>query len=183
MKCQVLFFCLVLCSLSAVAQQDDDGHDTFHPHHTLGLMISHTQISEGVQSDGHRKWLSLPSWALNYNYKFSRKWAIGLHNDIVVEDFAVEEHLKSGDENTVLERSYPIASAVMASFKPGKHFSFLAGAGGEFAHTGNFFLIRIGAEYGYHINKNWELNANITNDLKINAYNSWAIGMGITRVF
>jgi hypothetical protein len=26
--------------------------------------------------------------------QIQRKWAIGLHNDIVLEDFAVEEHLK-----------------------------------------------------------------------------------------
>lgn len=157
-------------------------HTQFYPHHSLGLMISHTQISQGIQSDGDKKWLSLPSWAINYNYKFSPKWAVGLHSDIIVEDFAVEEHLKSSGNKT-LERSYPIACAVMASYKPGKYFSFMAGAGGEFAHTGDLFLVRVGVEYGYHLSKDYEINANITNDLKINAYNSWAIGLGVTRIF
>jgi hypothetical protein len=144
-------------------------------------MMSHTQISQGVQSDGNNKWLSLPSWGINYNYKFSPKWAVGLHTDIVVEDFAVEEHLKSSN-GEVLERSYPVATAVMFSYKPGKHFSYMLGSGGEFAHTGNLFLLRVGIEYGYHLSNNWELNANLTNDLKVNAYNSWAIGFGIARV-
>ena len=27
----------------------------------------------------------------------------------------------------------------------------------------------------------WELVANITNDLKVDAYNSWSIGLGIAR--
>jgi hypothetical protein len=160
----------------------EETHAEFHPHHTLGVMISHTQISQGVQANGDKKWLSLPSWAINYNYKFSKKWAIGLHNDIIVEDFAVEEHLKSSN-GQVLERSYPFASAIMVSYKPGKHFSYMLGSGGEFAHTGNLFLFRVGLEYGYHISKDWELNGNITNDVKWNAYNSWAIGLGITRVF
>lgn len=71
----------------------------------------------------------------------------------------------------------------MLSYKPGKHFSYMLGSGGEFAHTGNLFLVRVGVEYGFHISKDWELNGNITNDLKINAYNSWALGMGVTKVF
>ena len=167
-------------SLLDFAQHDD--HNIFHPHHALGLIISHTQVSQGVQANGNKKWLSLPSWGVNYNYKFSKKWAIGLHNDIVVEDFAVEDYLKSGSNN-ILQRSYPIATALMASFKPGNNFSYLFGAGGEFAHTGSFFLMRLGVEYSYHLNRKWELNAMVTNDLKINAYNSWAIGMGISRLF
>lgn len=38
----------------------------FHPHHTLGFMISHTQVSQGIQANGNKKWLSLPSWGINY---------------------------------------------------------------------------------------------------------------------
>lgn len=181
MRLIITTFIMFLSFEASVFAQDTE-HSPFHPHHTLGVMISHTQVSQGIQANGNKKWLSLPSWGINYNYKFSPKWAIGLHNDIIVEDFAVEEHLKSNG-GKILERSYPIASALMASYKPGKHFSFMGGAGGEFAHTGNLFLVRVGAEYGYHLTKDYEVNANITNDLRINAYNLWAIGMGITKIF
>jgi hypothetical protein len=180
MKTNYLVFIVFLLFYATVFSQEEI-HSKSHSYHTLGFMISHTQISQGVQENGDKKWLSLPSWAINYNYKFSEKWAIGLHNDIVLEDFAVEEHLKSSN-GQVLERSYPIASAVMVSYKPGKYFSYMFGSGGEFSHTGNLLLLRVGLEYGYHISKDWELNANITNDLKINAYNSWAIGLGISRI-
>lgn len=54
--------------------------------------------------------------------------------------------------------------------------------GGEFSHTGNFFLVRIGLEYGIHISDDWEFNANLTNDLKLDAYNSFAYGIGVTRI-
>jgi hypothetical protein len=181
LKITALICGLLLTSATIVFSQQT-ANEAFHAQHSLGLVISHAQVTEGIKENGHKKWLSLPSWGLNYNYKFSPEWAIGLHNDIIVEDFEVEEHL-NGESDAILQRSYPIASAVMASYKPGKHFSYLLGTGGEFAHTGSFILIRIGAEYGYEINKHWELNANITNDLKINAYNSWAIGLGITRIF
>lgn len=165
--------------------QEDESQEVFHPHHTLGFMLSHTQIFQGVQNDGEKKWLALPSIALNYNYKFHEYWSIGLHNDIVIEDYEVAQHLRTGSssDNEILTRSYPIASAVVTSYKPGKHFSYLLGAGGEFAHSGNLFMIRVGIEYGLHMNQSWELNVNLVNDLKLNAYNSIAYGIGVTKVF
>jgi hypothetical protein len=176
-----VFITLFLTGTCVATIAQEKANHTFHPHHTLGIVVSHTQVSQGIQN-GDRKWLALPSWGINYNYKFSPKWAIGLHNDIIVESFTVTNHLKSGAGSEELERSYPIASAIVASYKPGKHFSFLMGSGGEFSHTGNLFLIRIGLEYGYHMNNKWELNANIVNDLRWNAYNSFAIGLGVTRI-
>jgi lipopolysaccharide assembly outer membrane protein LptD (OstA) len=99
----------------------------------------------------------------------------------VTETFKVEEHLNNNNVQTI-ERSFPLSSVLMTSYRPGKHFSYLIGVGGEFSHTGNLFLWRVGVEYGYEINEKWEINGNLTNDLKINSYNSWAIGLGITRV-
>lgn len=171
----LFFFCL----MKTFAQEHHS--NDFNPHHSIGFILSHTQISQGIQANGEKKWLSLPSWGINYNYKFNQKWAVGLHNDIVVEDFVVEQHLKSSG-GEVLERSYPIASAVIISYKPGTSLSYLFGVGGEFAHSENLLLVRIGIEYSYHLTGKWELNANITNDLKINAYNSWALGVGISRI-
>jgi hypothetical protein len=165
---------------NAIGQTTTD-HPVFKPHHTLGIAIGHTQISRGVQADGNKKRLALPNWAINYNYKFHPKWAIGLHNDIIFEDFEVEEHLRSSDTTVILKRSYPVASAVTGSFKPGKHVSFLLGIGGEFSHAGNLWLWRAGAEYSYHMNKNWELTAAFVNDFKIKAYNSYSISMGVAR--
>lgn len=155
-------------------------HDAETSKHSLSLIISHTQISQGIQSDGDRKWLSLPSWGLNYNYSLNKKWSLGLHTDIIVEDFAVEEHLKSSNSQT-LERAYPVATALMTTYKPGKHLSFVLGPGAEFAETGSLFLVRAGAEYGWEIGKEWELITLITNDYRFNAFNSWAIGLGVTK--
>ena len=173
-----LFFSFLFCGKIVSAQEEAS---EFKAHHSISLIISHTQISQGIQSDGDRKWLSLPSWGLNYNYVFHRNWALGLHTDIIVEDFAVEEHLKSSGGQT-LERAYPIALALMTTYKVGKHLSFVSGAGGEFANSGSLFLVRIGVEYSWHIGKDWELIALATNDYRFNAFNSWAIGLGVTRI-
>jgi hypothetical protein len=50
--------------------------------------------------------------------------AIGLHTDIIVEDFEVAEHLKSGSDK-ILERSYPISTTLLVSYKPPKHLTSL----------------------------------------------------------
>ncbi len=182
MKKILIIFSLSLFSFAVCAQHEEAGeHGEFHPHHMLGLVVSHTMLSEGVDASGHKNWKALPSWALNYNYRFHPKWAIGLHNDIITETFEVKDHLGSGHET--LERSYPIASAVMVSYKPGKHFNYMLGPGGEFAKEASYFLIRAGVEYECHISKGWELNAEINNDFKVNAYNSFGFGIGVTRVF
>jgi hypothetical protein len=178
---RIYYTLLVFLTFILQTYAQEEAQKQFQSQHTLGLIISHTNVSKGVDVNGDRKWLSLPSWAINYNYKFSPHWAIGLHNDIITETFEVEEHLSNKNVQTI-ERSYPLASVLMASYKPGKHFSCLLGSGGEFSHTGNLFLLRVGVEYGYEINEKWEINANLTNDFKINSYNSWAIGFGLTRV-
>jgi hypothetical protein len=47
------------------------------------------------------------------------KFAIGLHTDFIAETFKVEKDLESG-ENEVLERSFPIAPALVVIYKPGE---------------------------------------------------------------
>jgi len=105
--------------------------------------------------------------------------AIGLHNDIIVESFVVEHN-----DGTEIERSSPIASAIVGMFKPIKNFSIVLGVGGEFSKEENLFLIKAGIEYGHRIlHDNWEIITSLTNDLKLDAYNSWNIGFGIARRF
>lgn len=188
-KIFLILFLFIVSSLTSKAQENE--HKKFHSYHSLALFISHTQEIESSDEHSEQEWISLPSWSLDYNFKFSSKWSIGLHNDVVIETIEVEDTGVSENENesenkssnTEIETSYPFASAVMFSFKPGKHFSFLLGAGGEFVNSDSYFLVRTGAEYGYEISENWELNSNLTYDFKINTVNSLAIGLGITRIF
>lgn len=160
---------------NAFAQEQEN--EIFKPHHSLGFVVGHTHISEGSK-DGDKKWLTFPSFALDYNYVFSPNWSIGLHNDLIIESFKVET-----SDGEILERSSPFASAIVGGYKPGKHFTFQAGLGGEFAKEENFALTRLGVEYGLEIRNGWEFIANVVYDIKWNAYDSWAIGAGISKSF
>ena len=159
------------------AQETKGEEEVFHPHHELGLVVGHAQVFEGRDANGKKKVLSLPSWGIDYNYFFHPKWGIGLHTDIIIEKFEVE-----GENNgSVIERSRPIAPALMGVYKPTHHWSFLLGMGMEFAEEENFALTRAGIEYSGELPKRWEVFGSLGYDFKWNAYDTWTIGIGIAK--
>lgn len=173
-----LFF-LLLLSIHSHAQEESI-EETEKGVHRISLALCHNNISQGVK-DSDTKWLSLPAWSLDYDYWLSEKWAIGLHTDFIVEDFFVKTNLSGDDE--VLERSSPIAPAAVGIYKATKHSSFIFGAGAEFAKEENLFLNRIGYEWGTKITEDWELGITACYDFRWNAYDSYLIGIGISRKF
>ncbi|MEG0848351.1 MAG: hypothetical protein RSD71_05460 [Flavobacterium sp.] len=171
-----------LVSYSSVTAQESE-KKTFSPHHQIGISINHAHVFEGRDDEGNHEVLNLPAWGVDYTYQFHEKWAIGLHTDFIIEKFKVEKTYASGDDKETVERSYPIAPAVMGIYKPSESWSILLGFGGEFAKEENFFLTRAGVEYGYELPKDWEIFGTFSYDLKWNAYDSWGIGLGIAKNF
>ena len=178
----ILFLSLLpVFSNETIAQNIED--ETVRPHHQLGIAINHAHVFEGRNDNENKKVLNLPAWAIDYTYHFTEKWAIGLHNDIIIEKFKVEKNLESGEDKETVERSYPIAPAIMGIYKINGHWSFLLGMGGEFAKEENFILSRVGAEYGYEIHNGWEVFGTFSYDVKWSAYDSWGLGLGISKSF
>ena len=163
------------------AQENEE--KIFKPHHQIGISINHVHVFEGRDDKESRETLTLPAWGIDYTYQFHKKWAIGLHTDFIVEKFKVEKVYASGDDQETVERSYPIAPALMGIYKPNEHWSFLLGFGGEFAKEEDFFLTRAGVEYGYELPKGWEIFGTASYDFKWNAYDSWGIGLAIAKNF
>lgn len=166
----------------SLAQHHEDAKEPFRPHHSIGIVISHAQVFDGRDINGAKKVLSLPSWGLDYTFQFKPKWGIGLHTDIITETFEVEKHLENGGSGDIIERSYPIAPALMGIYKPGHHWSFLLGAGVEFAKEENFFLNRAGVEYSVELKKEWEIFGSLSYDFKWGGYDTWILGMGISKI-
>ena len=177
-------FCLCFFYLfsNEISAQESE-REQFKPHHQIGISINHVHVFEGQDDEGNRETLTLPAWGIDYTYQFHKKWAIGLHTDFIVEKFKVEKVYESGNNKETVERSYPIAPALMGIYKPSEHWSFLLGFGGEFAKEEDFFLTRAGAEYGYEISNGWEIFGTASYDFKWNAYDSWGIGLGIAKNF
>ena len=68
-------------------------------------------------------------------------------------------------------------------FKPHHRWKILGGYGVEMEKNENFQLIRIGAEYGIELPKNWELGFTFEYDFKINGYYTLLLGIGFTKKF
>lgn len=168
-------------------------HEEHHKKHAISLVISHTHIRSGVKNNTGDNWMALPSFGINYNYSFNEKWAIGLHNDIIIEEFTVEDPNANGNEVELhknedpeiegIERGRPIASAVMLTYKPHEHIALLAGGGMEFSKLENFALIRFGVEFPFHIPNNWEILGVMTYDINIDAYDGFTFGFGLAKLF
>jgi len=176
---QIIIFCFYFNN--SFSQHQEIKEEPFHPGHSLSIILSHAQVFDGRDINGEKKVLSLPSWGLDYTFQFKPKWGIGLHTDIITETFEVEKHLENGGSGEIIERSYPVAPAVMGIYKPGHHWSFLLGAGVEFAKEENFFLNRAGVEYNVEIKKTWEVFGSLSYDFKWGGYDTWLLGIGIAK--
>jgi hypothetical protein len=177
-KSLVCVVVLLLSNTCFVYSQTDHQEGVEHKQspHSISFSMSHTHISQGVKTNG-AKWLILPSFGFDYNYKFSSDWSLGIHNDLLVETYKI----LTSDGETELERTRPKVSILTAGFKPGKHLTYQIGVGGEFAKEENFFLTRIGIEYGHEVSENIEVFTNLVYDLKWGNYDSFVIGFGVTR--
>lgn len=174
---------------NAQAEQHAE-HDQHH--FSLAASIGHTHINSAINNEGDKEWLTLPSFGLNFNYRFNEKWGIGLHNDIIVEEFEVEdpnegeqpEAKSEVEESTAtIERGIPVSSAVVLMYQPLEHLVLLAGGGVEFSKNENFAVIRLGVDVPFHLKNNWELFGAAAFDFNIDAYNSFTFGLGIAKLF
>jgi hypothetical protein len=181
MKCNILITGISSLVFSMPAHAQHQEAASFKPKHSLGFAIGHSQVFQGRDAEGNKSVMVLPMWAFDYNFQFARKWGIGLHTDMIVETFKVEKNLESGQEGEVVERSHPIAPALMAVFNPNHHWGFGLGIGGEFAEGENYLLTRTGVEYGVELPKNWEVYGAIQYDFRWQAYDSWTIGIGFNK--
>ncbi|HYJ38151.1 MAG TPA: hypothetical protein VEV87_06020 [Chitinophagaceae bacterium] len=171
----IIYILIMIPLFSKSQDKEKNNQEEFH-RNQISFWLSHMHVPSG-SSNGEKKWLVFPSWGLDYNFWINPKWAIGLHNDIVSENFEVEHN------EVILERKRPLTSVLAAVYKPGQHFAYMIGMGGEFSSTKSYFVSRLSIEYGHEFGKSWEVNAGLVYDIKWNGYNNWGGGFGISKLF
>ncbi len=167
---------LILVCLSAQAQEEQESK--LFKHHQIGVLLGHTHMRAG-EGEGSKSRLSLPSFSLAYNYYFNEKWSVGLHTDFVAEQF-VAQSLGGGQS---VERERPVAPAVMVGYKPGEHFTFLLGGGVDIDPEETLGLIRLDTEYGFELANEWEFVVALGYDIRIDAFDSFQLGVGVAKKF
>lgn len=155
--------------------QHKDHHDNHHtPHWRMAVILGHTFIPPH-HLNAHA---AIPSWGLDIEYWIDRKWAIGLHNDLEIANFIIQEN-----KEETIERSYPLVLTVDAIYNPWKGLICLIGPGIELENETNYRLIRAGIEYEIEIGNHWDIAPTFFYDTRFNAYNTWSIGLGIGKRF
>lgn len=155
-----------------------EGH--FHKH-SLSVLLAHVHIGNGAE-DGTLRGIQRPSWMIAYNYSFNEKWALGLHGDIILETFFIEKSGSAGEvgSDELLEREYPISLVGAGTFKPIEHLGIILGGGLEFDKSESFGLVRFGLEPNLRLSEKIELILNLSYDIKIDGYDNWNLGFGIS---
>ncbi len=179
----LIFISLFITGITRCQEHDQEStsheNDVFKKH-SIALLISHTHITKGIRN-GDTESISVPSFGLNYNYRIAEKWALGLHTDIIIEEFIVE---RSIFEEGRLERERPVATILAGTYKITEGLGLVAGIGVEWEKNENFGLIRLGTDYGIHIpGPGLEVIIGLNYDILMDSYNSVNFGIGIAKLF
>jgi hypothetical protein len=180
---RILFaFTLYLISCQAFGQHEHhtaEGHEHGHeaPFHKITMIMANSLITNHVTENSEGIFV-IPTFGINYDYFFHKMWGIGLHSDIVLQQFKIERH----NSQQEIIRQNPVAVCAIASFKPHHRWTLLGGYGVELEKNENIDLFRLGLEYGIPINNNWELGFNLEYDHKIRAYSSFMFGVGFSKI-
>jgi hypothetical protein len=153
-------------------------HEGLSHRHRVTLVMANSFLKNQVDENTNDI-LLVPTFGLNYDFFFHQKWGVGLHTDIVLQQFKVEKH----DGHEELIRENPVALCAVGLFKPLPSLTLIAGYGIEIEKHENIQLLRLGVEYGFHLPGNWELGFALEFDKKINTYNSWVLGAGFSKLF
>lgn len=180
MKKFILLIILITTISKAICQHESiDNNPPEHeaPFHKLSLVMANSLINNTV-GDNSNTILIVPTFGFNYDYYFHNKWALGLHNDLLLQQYKVERH----HDNEELVRENPVAICGIISFKFHPRWALMSGYGVELEKHENISLFRIGLEYGIALRNNWELGFGIEYDYKIKAYSSMMIGAVFSKL-
>ena len=164
-----MFLLAIFAILTPLAAQEHNQHNQEEqnnaPHrHMISVQIGHTHLSDGARNG-------------------QTQWIIGLHTDMIIENFEINSGRSSGGDLNTIERSRPISVVGVGVYEPIHRLGIIAGGGFEYAPEETFGLVRIGVEPSIEINHRWAIIFSVLYDIKIDAYNSFSLGFGVARLF
>ena len=142
----------------------------------VGLLLSHTYIPQAT-SEG-KFVTTVPSFGFDIDYWLNEKIGIGMHNDLELEFYEIENGSTSS-----FEREYPFVMTFDLIYKFYDEFVFVFGYGVELEPKENLQLIRLGLEYEIELGKEWVFSPVTTFDFRFNNYGTWSIGLGVGKKF
>ena len=136
--------CLVmlLIQLTDVSARDvgEESHESHAlPGHRITLIMANSLVDNSFTEESGNI-LVVPTFGFYYDYFMNERWGVGLHTDILVQQFKVEKH---GDKRQIV-RGNPVGIAGMVLFRPHRRWVLMAGYGFELEKNENFQMFGIG---------------------------------------
>ena len=174
-RAAALFFLLGVSSFLCAQELEEENFKR----NKLSFLMAYGIIPEHTSEDDKtsNSLFIVPTIGVNYNFLFTPKFGLGLHTDVILQKFVVEE-LK---DDLKIERVFPVTTNLMASYRPIENWTFLAGGGVELETNKSYPMICFGVDYGIEINASWELGFSFMFEHRLQAYNSYLLGIGFTK--
>lgn len=169
---------LILCILISagagfVMAQETENSEAFKPKIRGAVMMANSNVPHATE--GGKEVVVIPAWGFDVDYFFHPRWSIALQGDVKLQSFEVEE------EQTTLQRSYPVTLTGVLHFHALHHWSFYVGPGYEFETHENLFLVKVGTEYSFEITENFEIALNLIYENKEEVYDAWTFGVAFNK--
>jgi hypothetical protein len=161
--------------------------------HRIAFLTGNTIVPSGGENEDRIGTVVVPTIAIDYEYWFSRKLAIGWYNDFTLATFVVEtnreaeeDHGAQSDDseggNEVVEREPTFLTALVVIWEPLPRLAVYTGGGREFEANENFWVWKIGLEYGFPLPNDWDIAIGGAYDYK-EVYDSFGVGISFGKRF
>lgn len=139
------FILLLLLPLIGFTQESSTIDHNVHSKsfHGITLVMANTLVPNSF-IDNTADVIVVPTFGFNYDYQFNSTWGIGIHTDIILQEYKIETH---GNHEEVV-RENPISISGIAFYKPHHRWKIIGGYGVEIEKNENFQLLKAGVEYG-----------------------------------
>ena len=129
MKSKILIILIIAhLTFNAQAQEEREtiAENQDNSFHNITLVTGSAFIANSF-SDNSNDVLIVPAYGLNYDYQINGKWGVGIHTDILLQQFKIEKH---GTEEEVV-RENPVAISAILSYKLHNRWKIIGGYGVE----------------------------------------------------
>ncbi len=174
--CKSIHLLLSMCLLlyAGVALSQENKEEEHKPKIRGAIMMANSHIPKAFE--GEKKVTVIPTWGFDVDYFFHSRWSVALQGDIKLQSFEIEE-----ENNSTLERNFPVALATVLHYHALRHWSFYIGPGYELESHENFFLVRAGTEYSFEITEDFEIALNLLYENKDEVYDTWTFGIAFNK--
>jgi len=178
---KLLMLILALEASSVMGQAHDDTGQHGHDFKKFRVALNLAQAFMPTASIEESTFVIIPVWGLDLQFWFNEHWGVALKNDIEIAKYTLPE---SGESGEVQLRENPIIMSLPVYYSPWEGgLTFFAGPGIELDDHGNFYVVRLGIGYEFHLPGHWDVAPEVVYDLKDGHINSFTIAIGFGKRF